>query len=90
MKPLNTPLYIKNMGYIRCNCKVGVPNESVRFEQIPRAIYVGNIQIQSYNELMDHNSKFLYLKALEEKYTGTLIMFYIRKLLYVLINLLLC
>lgn len=36
MRPLLTPKYVKQMGFIRCNCKIGVPSENKRFEAMQK------------------------------------------------------
>lgn len=53
MKQLPTPDFVKEVRYIRCNCKVGVPHNSRRFEPIPALYRVGGIFIQFYDEIMD-------------------------------------
>ena len=40
-----------NTGYIRCNCDVGVPENSRRFEPCPRRIRCGKIWVQTYDEM---------------------------------------
>jgi len=69
MKPLPTPPYIKSVGYIRCNCNVGVPSESSRFVPLPRHIYVADIQIQTYAEITDYSDRNAFLLAQSKKYS---------------------
>lgn len=68
MRPLLTPKYVKNIGYIRCNCNIGVPSESKRFEPIQRYVYVGPIQIQTYAEINYSSDKARYEQTFLEKY----------------------
>ena len=68
MRPLQTPKYVKRMGYIRCNCNQGVPSESKRFEAIQRYVYVGNIQIQTFSEINHPSDRARFEQALLEKY----------------------
>ena len=53
MKPLKTPDYARIAGFIRCNCQVGIPNDSLKYEPIPRYLYNGKIQIQTFYDIMD-------------------------------------
>ena len=69
MKPLFTPSYVKNAGYIRCNCREGVPENDIKFQQLPRYIFVEDIQIQTYNEIMDHTDRNRYRVAFSKKYS---------------------
>lgn len=68
MKPLLTPKYVKQMGYIRCNCNIGVPSENKRFEPIQRYVYCGIIQIQTYSEINYPSDRARYLQTLGDKY----------------------
>lgn len=68
MRPLLTPKYVKQMGFIRCNCKIGVPSESKRFEPMQRYVYCGNIQIQTYSEINYPSDRARYLQTLDDKY----------------------
>jgi len=68
MRPLLTPKYVKQMGFIRCNCKIGVPSENKRFEPMQRYVYCGNIQIQTYSEINYPSDRARYLQTLEDKY----------------------
>lgn len=68
MKPLLTPKLVKHMGYIRCNCNIGVPSENKRFEPIQRYVYVGPIQVQTYAEINYSSDKARYEQTLLEKY----------------------
>lgn len=68
MRPLNTPGYVKKINFIRCNCNLGVPSESKRFEPIQRYVYVGPIQIQTYAELNYASEKARYEQTFLEKY----------------------
>mmetsp|Transcript_3604 Transcript_3604/g.5616 ORF Transcript_3604/g.5616 Transcript_3604/m.5616 type:complete len:595 (-) Transcript_3604:1566-3350(-) len=68
MKPLVTPHHIKKLGYIRCNCNVGVPSESKRFVPIPKYVYVGPIQIQTFAEINYPSDRNRHAAALAEKF----------------------
>ena len=68
MRPLVAPKYVKDIGYIRCNCNIGVPSESKRFEPIQRYLYCGNIQIQTFAEINFHSERSRYLQTFADKY----------------------
>ena len=68
MRPIPTPKFVKNMGYMRCNCNVGVPSENKRFEPMQRYVYAGTIQIQTYAELNFPSDKARYEQAYLDKY----------------------
>ncbi len=65
MKPLLTPSFAKAAGFVRCNCNVGVPNDSLKYEPLPRLIYNGKIQIQTYFEINDPYEKAKFEEALK-------------------------
>jgi len=58
------------LGYIRCNCREGIPSESTRYKQLPRNVFVEDIQIQTYAEIMDHSDRIRYQLALSKKYSN--------------------
>lgn len=68
MRPLSTPSYVNSIGYIRCNCSVGMPTESKRYETIPPIVVVGEIQIQTYHEIMDSRDRARYNAALKARF----------------------
>lgn len=49
--PLSTPQYAEKLHYKRCNCKIGVPNTSRKFEPISNMPRVGEIKIMMYAEI---------------------------------------
>lgn len=53
LQPLKTPNFVKAIRYVRCNCDVGVPMDSKRFEPPPRQIMVDRIHVETYTEIMD-------------------------------------
>ena len=53
MNMLPTPKYVKDIRYARCNCDVGVPENSGRFEPCPRRLYCGDIIVLTYDEIMN-------------------------------------
>lgn len=54
MVPLPTPAFVKNIKFIRCNCKVGVRNRSKFYEKFPQGgLYCENIQILTYEDITD-------------------------------------
>jgi uncharacterized protein YfbU (UPF0304 family) len=55
------------MGYIRCNCNVGIPNDSLKFEPIPRILTCGKIQLQTYNEMNDSRDRSYYQEQLRAR-----------------------
>ena len=71
MRPLATPKFVKDMGFIRCNCKHGVPPESKRFEAIPAIVLVGKLQVQTYAEIMVPSDKYRFETYLQSKFTAT-------------------
>lgn len=42
---------MKKIGYLRCNCDVGVPAQSRRYEPVPTYVTVGGIGVQTYAEI---------------------------------------
>lgn len=70
MRPLDTPKFVKAMGYIRCNCKHGVPPESKRFEAIPAIVMVEGIRVQTYSEIMIPSDKYQFSVYMQSKYTA--------------------
>jgi hypothetical protein len=68
LRPLQTPKFVRNIGFIRCNCNIGVPSESKMFEPIQRYVYVGPIQIQTYAELNYPSDMARYEQTLAEKF----------------------
>ena len=50
---LRTPAWAKAIEYGRCNCKVGVPNKSARFDPVPSKMFVGPIRILQYDDLIE-------------------------------------
>lgn len=68
MRPIPTPKFVRDIGFIRCNCNIGVPAESKMFEPIQRYVYVGPIQIQTYAELNYASDRARYEQTFLEKY----------------------
>jgi hypothetical protein len=68
MKPMNTPLFARKAGFVRCNCNVGVPNDSLKYEPLPKVVYNGKVQIQTYFEVCDPLDRARFLDSLENKY----------------------
>jgi hypothetical protein len=64
IKPLPTPLFARMAGFVRCNCDVGVPNDSLKYEPLPRLIYNGKIQIQTYFEINEPMDRARFEEAL--------------------------
>lgn len=50
-KPLPTPPYVKRIGYIRCNCTHGVPENSRRFLPCPKRMLCGKIYVLTFDEI---------------------------------------
>lgn len=71
LRPLPTPNFVKLMGFMRCNCKVGVPSESKRFEPLPRIVLVDKIQLQTYNEIMIPSDRTRFQVYLKNKYPSS-------------------
>lgn len=67
IKPLPTPAFIKRMGYVRCNCDVGIPNDSLKFEPLPRIVTVGKVQIQTFKEIYDDRDRSHYEEQLKAR-----------------------
>jgi DNA-directed RNA polymerase subunit RPC12/RpoP len=65
--PLTTPAYIRKMGYVRCNCNVGIPNDSIKFEPLPRLVMVGRIQIQTYGDITDAFDRRMFQEQLKTR-----------------------
>lgn len=54
MKPLKTPKFVKDIRFVRCNCKLGVPQFSRIYEAIPRVVWIGDyIKLMLYDEIME-------------------------------------
>jgi WD40 repeat protein len=57
---LPTPTFVKRIGYIRCNCKLGVPL-SKRYNRLPPKIIIGNIKVKQasdvFQDLANANEK---------------------------------
>lgn len=51
-KKIPTPDWARRSGYGRCNCRVGVPSKSKRFDPVPQPLIVGGIYILQYDDLM--------------------------------------
>lgn len=66
-KSLSTPPEVRKMGYIRCNCNKGVPSDSRLFEPVPMVVYVGELQIQTYLEIMDVSQKKFFFSQLQNR-----------------------
>lgn len=49
--PLKTPPHISSIGYMRCNCKVGIPATDSSYEQMPKEYQVGDIKVLTYDEI---------------------------------------
>jgi hypothetical protein len=65
VKSLSTPSFIKKIGYIRCNCNVGVPMDSKRFVPVPQVLYCQEIQIQTYTEIADVSQRKFFFSNLQ-------------------------
>jgi hypothetical protein len=52
-KTLPTPDWARSAGYVRCNCKIGVPSTGNRFDPVPARMFVGNIKILQYDDIID-------------------------------------
>ena len=48
---LPTPAFVQKIGYIRCNCKLGVPL-SKRYNRLPPKLIVGNIRVKQFVEVL--------------------------------------
>ncbi|GMI09685.1 hypothetical protein TrLO_g5294 [Triparma laevis f. longispina] len=47
---LNTPKFVKKIGYVRCNCILGVPNDEPKeWVAVPDIRYVGDLEVKSEN-----------------------------------------
>ena len=47
---LNTPNFVKKIGYIRCNCILGVPNDEPKeWIPVPDIRYAGELEIKAEN-----------------------------------------
>ena len=47
---LNTPNFVKRIGYVRCNCILGVPNDEPKeWVPVPDIRYAGDIEIRAEN-----------------------------------------
>ncbi len=71
MVPLTTPNFVKAIHYVRCNCNVGVPNESKRFEPLPRNLMVDKIHIETYTEITDPLEQKRFKTAYAARYAET-------------------
>ncbi|RYH29961.1 hypothetical protein EON65_06765 [archaeon] len=71
IRPLATPDYVKAIGYLRCNCKEGVPMDCLKYEPVPQMVMVDIIQIQTYVEIMDPGEKTRYWSQVASKRTET-------------------
>eukprot|EP01031_Cornospumella_fuschlensis_P029899 gene29899-36104_t len=71
IRPLATPDYVKAIGYLRCNCKEGVPMDCLKYEPVPQMVMVDIIQVQTYVEIMDPAEKTRYWSQIASKRTET-------------------
>ena len=71
LMPLKTPAFVKAIRYVRCNCNVGVPNDSKRFEPMPSVVQVGRIFVETYVEIMDPQERARFLKSSADRYAET-------------------
>jgi hypothetical protein len=74
IKPLPTPKFVSRIYYMRCNCLVGVPSNSRRFEPIPTKLMVGDICVKFYEEalelfdqLYNENHKNFHFRKIQKK-----------------------
>ena len=49
--PLPTPVYVKRIGFIRCNCTHGVPENSRRYVPCPKRVLCGKIYVLTFDEI---------------------------------------
>lgn len=49
---LPTPDFVKKIGWIRCNCKQGIPFLDRNYEQCPRIMMVGPILVKQYDDIL--------------------------------------
>jgi WD40 repeat protein len=52
LEPLKTPEYVRIINFTRCNCSVGVPSNSRKFEPIPKDFHVGEIKVRLYQDIL--------------------------------------
>ena len=50
---LPTPDFVKRIGWVRCNCKVGVPFMDRTYEQCPRIMQVGPIVVKQFDDILN-------------------------------------
>jgi hypothetical protein len=62
---LNTPKFVKRIGYVRCNCILGVPNDEPKeWVAVPEIRYVGEIEVRA-----EFRRETFYKKAMEPSET---------------------
>ena len=53
LAPLPTPDHVKKAGFMRCNCTEGIPDGSKRFKKLEKRQYCGDIEVGTWERLMD-------------------------------------
>lgn len=72
VRPLSTPAFVRSIGFVRCNCKEGVPMECLRYEPVPRIVMAGDIiHVQTYTEIMDPSERTRYISSVASQRTET-------------------
>lgn len=51
-KPLESPSYLENIGYVRCNCRQGIPSNNRNYESIPTPWKIGNTTVRTFERIM--------------------------------------
>lgn len=53
-RPLGTPMFVKRVRYVRCNCTVGVPAGNARFKPLPAELICrgSDIRIMTYDMVL--------------------------------------
>jgi hypothetical protein len=68
VEPLETPDFIKAIGYERCNCKHGIPSADLDFVPLPQPYVVDTIKILTYHLQRAQPPKVVSLHAQEVRY----------------------
>lgn len=59
LQPLETPFYVKRIGFIRCNCNFGIPVGVESFVPMPKPYLVGDITVNVAQRVKDYSPKDL-------------------------------
>ena len=53
-RPLGTPMFVKRISYVRCNCTVGIPAGNARFKPLPAELVCrgSDIRILTYDMVL--------------------------------------